>query len=196
MNCRPRIISEVLPVLDEYEPRITGKDLLFFGVKADISSPVPLKYGVDITEEIVYNIISSSKIEGQPLFERVWQEDGFWNFAVSSGALELLAREAALEAERLTPCPLIVTGLTPEHIHARLLSVAQCSRHGAVPSDSAARRALWLALTANPDANRQLILRETGIALDRARRMPHTAGIGAEAALAIAACIEKMIIGS
>ena len=190
MTTRERIANALLPVLRGHVQGISGSDLDFFGGYADIASPVPRKYGVDLTDDIVYNIRVSSVFDSLPLLESVIQENGYWSFTVSSGVIEYLAAEAASGIERLTPCPEMDTGLDPRFLHARLLDAAERNVGDDIPE---ARRALWLALTADPERNRSIILRAVADALDRSRRTP---GIKRSSALAMAACIEKMFIRS
>ena len=71
MNIRNRIEGVLLPHFHRIFPDADGKDLFFFGKKADIFSPIFFKKGIDIRPELVYNIFNEAKIDYIKLFSLV-----------------------------------------------------------------------------------------------------------------------------
>lgn len=146
---RLSVIGALLPAIRSFAPGAEGCDIGFFGETADISSPVPRKFGLDITPEMVYNIVYSTKLGGVPLLKSGSCENGFLNFTVSDEALRILAEEAAAGLGLSCPADVIEVGDTPAFLHAKLLGAALTAADDLIPSDPSVRRALWQCIAAD-----------------------------------------------
>lgn len=188
MSIRPQIEQALLPALRKVFPEASGGDILLMGERADVSSPLPRKYGIDIGEETVYNILYEANIGGVQLFSGADVSDGFLNFRLSDGAMARFACGMAGGASLRMPEAAQV-GLNAEYLRMLLLHAANLAEGDGPlpPTDEGARRALRCCMAADSPAARQIAMR---LAEDVLRRNRSTRLIGRVAALAMAAALE------
>ena len=123
MSPRERITAALLPALQRVFPGAGASDITFFGAYADVSSPLPRKYGVDISETAVYNIRDEVCLGGRALFSEAWVSGGFINFGISEEAFLSLCEGLG----NAPSSPAEVIGLSPcgvDYAVARLLDTA------------------------------------------------------------------------
>lgn len=188
MNIRNRIEGVLLPHFHRIFPDADGKDLFFFGKKADIFSPIFFKKGIDIRPELVYNIFNETKIDYIKLFSLVETSNGYINFRISDEALSLFAKD--FENISLEPADTINVGQTPECLTARLLDAANTAdRELLLPIDSElVHKALWICMAADSPSSARMALRIAGDVLDENRR---NRVLSKSAALTMAAALSQ-----
>lgn len=148
MSPKALVTSLLLPPLRELFPLITEGDLLFFGKKADISSPAPQKYGVDISCSAVYNICKDVIIGKSTLLSSVVTVGGFINLNVSDEGLGALIGYASSLGEAALP-DTVKVGSDLSYVIAKLLDISyQAEAFSLIPTGEA-RRALWICLMAD-----------------------------------------------
>lgn len=191
------VTAELLPRLKLLCPRADEGDLLFFGTKCDIASPIGVKYGVDTDAESVYNIMN--RTDGFLRFSEADVESGFIRLTVSDETLEFLVKEAISRFGGVqSPQEAVETGENPAYARALLLTAAgRGSDHDRIPTSGILRRALWLCLMADSTASlakavsavmQAICVHRRGVAL----RDPEMQ-LGPSAAGAMAACIGRLI---
>ncbi len=189
MNVKASIEEALLPALRQLCPNAVRDDLLFFGEGGDLCSPLPLKYGIDIDADIVYNIKDTIAFKGVRLFSEAYVKEGYITFIVGPEALSALAEEASLAADTRLPEETEI-GLNPEFIRAELLTAAFSAGETPffAPEGTLAHRALWCCLCADSPSSRAVALRLADKALRENRRIRC---LSRSAALAMAACFEN-----
>ena len=192
MSLRSQVMGVLLPVIKEQYPGAEAADFGFFGKKADISAPLPAKYGVDLRPDAVYNIGYDTVSGSVPLFSGISSEGGFADLNFSEAALEAFADEAISAGIIETPCERIALGRTAEAIHARLLTAAECLSEGGfrAPASRAARSAFVQLLAADSPSSLNVALEAAEAALDAHRRRPVFCK---KALLAMAAALSRSI---
>ena len=179
MSLRSDTSELILSALRAFAPEAVKSDLNFFGSRSFVSSAVPLKFGLDNSEDIVYNIVNKVTVGGAPLFSDGSTESGFLNFAVTDDALLKLSERACLLPA--VPLPQVFeTGVNVPFIRARLYDAAYTSRvsDGFICKDE--RLALWHVLMADTDGSRAKTLAELSALLDKhrlMRAMPFRGGV-------------------
>ncbi|MCR5808447.1 MAG: hypothetical protein K6G56_02680 [Clostridiales bacterium] len=195
-SVKETVISAVLPALREVCPEAERNDLLFFGSRADICSPLPLKYGLDSLDGIVYNLENRVILFGRPVFSSVSVSGGFINMQVGEEALSAIVSEVS-EGELPPPAEVIRIGAYPESLYAALLDIANegAGSKGLPEPGGAARLALWHLLNADSPSSLSAALKETEAAIRAHRRAAvHAEGserISGEAAKAMAVSLSK-----
>ncbi|MBR3383561.1 MAG: hypothetical protein IKG85_11085 [Clostridia bacterium] len=171
MSMRSQLEEALLPALREVFPEASGEDILLMGRRADICCPLPRKYGIDIPESMVYNIMDGVHVGGMPLLSGADFVDGFINFNLEEDALRLFAEQAASKASLLLPDGFEL-GLNAGAVRAGLLHASRTAGEGlpTVPSDEAARRALRCALAADSQSAVNVALRLAEETLRRNRK--------------------------
>lgn len=189
MKPREQIEEALLPALRRLYPPACGRDLLFFGERADISSPLPKKNGVDIAPAVVYNILKEVALGSIPLLSDIDIEDGFLNLTVGDEALALLCGAVSSTWAQPPAETIEVDPFGREYIRARLLDIFH-ERGGAfsVPEEPLMRRAFWNVLAADSPASLSVALRRCGAALaaDRKSRL-----LSGAAALIMASALQN-----
>lgn len=197
MSSREELAAALLNALAPIEPRVCESDMLFFGEAADVSSPLPVKYRLDITPGTVYNIKTTTFFRGAPLFAEVWASGGFLNFGISPEAWRLIAGdpdESLLDEE---PPEIFELSTGPAAARALLLSLARASNEegGIPPSDPVIKRAFRFCLMADTEGRQRLAAKAVFDALSNHRRAKalceKSALITKDAALAMAAALDK-----
>ena len=189
MSIRPQIEEALLPALRRVFPGARGEDLLLMGERADVCTPLPRKYGLDIDDKTVYNILYETRLGGERLFSEAEAVDGFLNFRLSDGAVARFAEGLAGGASPERPKAARI-GLNPEYVRMLLLHAADTAAEDGPlpPKDEGARRALRCCMAADSAASLQVSLRLAGEVLRRNRR---ELLLGRAAALAMAAALES-----
>lgn len=189
MQARRLITQALLPVLRRYCPEAEACDLLFFGGRADVCSPLPVKYGLDSGADMVYNIKTGISVGGAPLFSSVRLSGGFLEMTLNRTAAEYLAGPFSARGAEAEMPESFEPGPNADCIKAGLLHAARTSKGGLglIPEDGEARRALLFTLFADTSASRSIALRACEKVLETNRRTPV---LGAGAALACAGAID------
>lgn len=186
MHARRLITAALLPVLRRVFPDAGPGDLLFFGGAADVCSPLPAKYGLDIGADTVYNILTGVSVGGSPLLESLESRGGFLEMTLSPAAVELLAASAAGRGACMPER--FELGANADCIKAGMLHAARLAKDGGfVPGDAGARKALLLTLFADTPQSRSIALKACETILDENRRRSI---LGAGAATACACAID------
>lgn len=189
MSPRERTAAALLPALRKLFPDACASDLMFFGSRADVSSPLPRKNGVDIPEIAVYNIRDEVQLGESALLSDAWVSEGFINLSISEDAFLVLceglgeAPAAPAEVIELSPCG-------RAYAAARLLDIAN-ERPDApfsVPRGELMRAAFRMAVFCDSPASRSLAEEACLKALSADRRERR---IGRRAALYMAAALLK-----
>lgn len=194
---REKLSDALLNGLAPFFPCLERSDLYYFGDYADVSVPIMQKYGLDITEEIVYNIKSSVMYEENKLFSDAREERGFLNIILSDDAISALM-QSVTDNGLHSPSDRIEIGCCVSFIHARLLDAAfqDCNDTGIPAFGCPARRALLQCILADSPESLNIALRNTDLALriDRRSRFEGSTGIlDRAAALAMASALEKFL---
>lgn len=197
MSCRDEVERALIDAVLTLTPSAEKSDISFFGAVADVSSPLPRRYGLDITPEMVYNIRKSTVFRGVLLFSDVWEGGGFLNFNLSPEVWELIADEAISLQTSYEPDDPIELSPDPALVRAMLLDAAHESKGEGVfpPSDPVISRAFRFCLMADSLSRRSLAARAAYEAISLHRRnkaLGNTAGvISKKAALAMAAALNQ-----
>lgn len=170
MLIREKLDGLILPALRLLAPGAERGDIKYFSGFADVSSPLPAKYGIDIDAPTVYNILKQTALEGVPLFLRASAEGGFLNLYLTDEAIEKLAEISCELGGSLEPAAEIEVGTNPASVHARLSAIAHSSEDGAFTLTGIGRRAFLRILTASTEASLNIALAETEGALWAHRR--------------------------
>lgn len=191
MSIRPQIEKALMPALLKVFPEAEPGDILLMGERADVCTPLPRKYGIDIGGETVYNILYEANIGGVQLFSGADVSDGFLNFRLSDGAVARFAQGLAGGASLERPKAARV-GLCREYVRLLLLHAADTAKEDGPlpPSDEGARRALRCCMAADSPASLQIAVRLADEVLRRNRK---TRLLGRTAALAMAAALEQPV---
>lgn len=168
MSIRSMLTEAILPALRELCPGAGPEDILFFGPHADVSSPLPLKYGVDISEDMVYNFMNMVAFCGSPLFSHTRINGGYIDLTFSDEALNALA--GLFEGVKpFLPREPFEHGRDPYSLSARLLWAAEISCGFQVPRDPVYRRAFLFCLLADTESSRARALSLSEEALKKTR---------------------------
>ena len=197
MSLKQRITDALLPVLQGIDARIEPCDFGFFGSGADIALPLAAKYGLDTGDSLVYNIKNGVSVNGFPLFSSVRVSGGFLELDLDDGALARFAGEAAASTEEgaLVPEEEFELGKSLGFVRARLLDITKQSGGDIViPSDPAARRALWHCLTADSPSSLNRAVKEAEAVVSRCRLSPEILSGGAALAMAVSLYTESRTI--
>gem|GEM_PF-2844599 len=146
-------------------------DVLLFGSQSPAASPLPLKYGVDKSQRLIYNILYESGDVNSSLFSRVRYDGGYIEFELDEAGFASLFYECERRHPVVgVPAERLVIGCNAPCIHARLLHAAACAEQTFyLPRSPLARRALWQCMMAGPPAQRSVALHTTAMALDEHR---------------------------
>ena len=171
-TAREAVISEALRVLREYcGCEADERDVLLFGAEHPVSSPLPLKIGVDNFQSRVYNMSKDSEKFESWLFGGVRLEGGYAEFDLKgSGMMLLFELFEAEHTEAGTPADRIALGTNAGCVHARLLHTCETAAGGFyLPSEKNAKRALWLCMMARSSSQWSLALEAAALAMNEHR---------------------------
>lgn len=190
MILRPILEDALLGPLRELFPDAEGSDLLLFGEKADISSPLPQKNGIDIAPAAVYNILKEVSLGTVPLLSDVRIENGYLNMTIGDEALAMICGALSQFHEPSRAEVIDIDPFGREFIRARLLDVWFERGDGdfSPPEDPLMRRAFWNVLAADSPSSLTVALKRCGIALREDRKSPRLCG---KAAYYMAAALEN-----
>lgn len=173
-------------------PEARACDMLLFGRNADVSSPLPLKYGVDMDADMVYNIVIGITFNGCRLFSGARMSGGYIDFTLTDEAIfELAAPYMGI--------PLTLPEAPFEHgrnlcsVRARLIWAAKTGGSFFYPRDALLRRAFLCCLFADTEGSRQRAAVLADEALEKSRRARFTGGetLSGGAAHVMAAALGK-----
>lgn len=190
MNARKLLTEALIPALRLVFPQAEPVDLLFFGSEADICSPLPAKYGVDTSAEMVYNAVNGVTLGGFPLFCCTRINGGYIEFTLSDEALSELARLCAAP-EAKPPSKPFDHGRNADSVAARLIWLANGGAGFYPPHDPILKKAFLACLLADTESSRQraLSLAEKALCLSRRARMSGGEALSPGAALCMAAAL-------
>lgn len=159
------------------------EDVLLFGARCEVCSPLLLKYGVDNGPECVYNISKELAEAGSELFCNARLNGDYIEFLLSDNGLAKLVGVSRSERPFVgAAADVIEIGINARYIHARLLHTVNTAAGGfLLPAGQLARRALWRCIMADSERSRMAALTTVSEALDEHRVKPQFSAEIAEA---------------